>query len=219
VGELVRVEVEDNGIGMTEEIRRHLFDPFYTTKGQSGTGLGMSVAYGIITRHDGAVEVETALGSGTRFLLSFPLSDPGRRDDVEEAVIAPPDARPGRILVIDDEQPIAQLLEDVLRDEGHFVEVAVSGEEGLRLAAAGRYDLVLTDLGMPDMSGWEVASRIRARLPGVPVVLVTGWGTTLTQNEIDRSGVAAVVHKPFEIREVVETTHRVLEQAALLRRS
>jgi PAS domain S-box-containing protein len=218
-GGLVRVEVEDNGVGMTEEIRRHLFDPFYTTKGQSGTGLGMSVAYGIITRHDGTVDVETTLGSGTRFVLEFPAGENERQDEAEEVAVAPTAARPGRILVIDDEQPIAQLLEDVLRGEGHLVEIAMTGAEGLDLATESEYDLVLTDLGMPDMSGWEVASRIRARSPGIPVVLVTGWGTTLTQAEINRSGVAAVVHKPFEITELVETTHRVLEQAALLRRA
>jgi len=218
-GDKVRVEVEDTGVGMTEEIRRHLFDPFYTTKGQSGTGLGMSVAYGIITRHDGTVEVETALGRGTRFMLEFPAIAEERFVEAATADVAPPLARPGRILVIDDEEPIAQLLEDVLSEEGHSVQTAVSGAEGLELAALSEYDLVLTDLGMPDMSGWEVASRIRARSPEVPVVLVTGWGTTISQGEIESSGVAAVVHKPFELKDLVETTHRVLERAALLRRS
>ena len=209
-GKRVHCEVEDTGVGMTEEIRRHLFDPFFTTKGQSGTGLGMSVAYGIVTRHEGSIEVTTALGLGTRFILEFPAFA-GRRDQPSADVeVAPEPCFSGRILVIDDEQPIAELLEDALSAAGHAVEIAVSGSEGIKMAEVSEYDLVLTDLGMPDVSGWEVANRIHANSPGVPVVLVTGWGTTIGADEIRDGGVSAVVHKPFEIKELLETTTRVL---------
>ena len=209
-GSQVRAEVEDSGVGMTEAIRRHLFDPFFTTKGQSGTGLGMSVAYGIVTRHEGGIDVQTVVGSGTKFTLEFPAFT-GERDECEgEEDAMPALVRPARILIIDDEPSIAELLGDALAGEGHTVEIAVSGSEGVELALASRYDLVLTDLGMPDVTGWEVAARIREETPEVPVILVTGWGTTISREEVERSGVAAVVHKPFEIRELLQTTAGVL---------
>ncbi|HXV77677.1 MAG TPA: response regulator [Candidatus Polarisedimenticolaceae bacterium] len=209
-GDKVRSEVEDSGIGMSEVARRHLFDPFFTTKGHSGTGLGMSVAYGIVTRHDGTIEVRSRPGEGTSFTLEFPVCD--RPVDVAggDGAVTPDLVRPGRILVIDDEQPVAQVLEDALTGAGHTVETAGSGREGVERASAAEFDLVLTDLGMPDMSGWEVASEIRAHRPHVPVILVTGWGATLSREEVERSGVSAVVHKPFEIQELIETTGAVL---------
>jgi CheY-like chemotaxis protein/anti-sigma regulatory factor (Ser/Thr protein kinase) len=210
----VRCEVEDTGVGMTEEIRRHLFDPFFTTKGQAGTGLGMSVAYGIVSRHEGSIDVNTALGLGSRFTLEFPACDelPARPSVAVEPRVET--CAPGRILVIDDEQPIAELLEDALSAMGHAVQIATSGREGVRLAGVSAYDLVLTDLGMPDISGWDVATRIRANSPGVPVVLVTGWGSTVSAEEVRDNGIAAVVHKPFEIEELLETTARVLASSA-----
>ncbi len=207
-GSEVHAEVEDTGVGMTEEIRRHLFDPFFTTKGNAGTGLGMSVAYGIVSRHAGTIQVDTALGTGTKFTLTFPVSQIVLDDDAKKVDDAPRPERPARILVIDDEQPIAQLIQDALAIEGHNVEVAISGTEGLKMASVSDYDLILTDLGMPDMSGWEVAAHLREQDPNLPVVLVTGWGTTIDDQEISRSGIAGVVHKPFEIRELVDTVHR-----------
>lgn len=207
-GSEVHAEVEDTGVGMTEEIRRHLFDPFFTTKGNSGTGLGMSVAYGIISRHGGTIQVDTALNKGTRFTLAFPESQVVIDDDHKKVADAPRPERPARILVIDDEQPIAQLIQDALAVEGHNVEVALSATEGLKMASVSDYDLILTDLGMPDMSGWEVASHLREQDPDLPVILVTGWGTTIDDQEISRSGIAGVVHKPFEIRDLVDTVHR-----------
>ena len=122
----------------------------------------------------------------------------------------PQPAHRARILVIDDEEPIAQLLNDALTLAGHTVHVATSGRLGLRLAEDTAFDLVLTDLGMPDISGWEVASRIRERHPQLPVVLVTGWGTTVATDAVERYGIAAVVHKPFEIRELLATADAVL---------
>ncbi len=207
-GSEVHAEVEDTGVGMTEEIRRHLFDPFFTTKGNSGTGLGMSVAYGIISRHGGTIQVDTALNKGTRFTLAFPESQVVIDDDHKKVADAPRPERPARILVIDDEQPIAELIQDALAVEGHNVEVALSATEGLKMASVSDYDLILTDLGMPDMSGWEVASHLREQDPDLPVILVTGWGTTIDDQEISRSGIAGVVHKPFEIRDLVDTVHR-----------
>jgi PAS domain S-box-containing protein len=212
-GDRVLARVEDDGAGMTEEIRRHLFDPFYTTKGRGGTGLGMSVAYGIITRHDGTVDVSSTLDEGTTFTLEFPACAPGTEVPPESPAAEPALALQGRVLVIDDELPIAQLLQDALTEGGHRVEIALSGSKGLEMAARNHYDVVLTDLGMPGMSGWEVARGIRAAAPELPVVLVTGWGMTISQSEVDGAGIAAVVHKPFEILDLLETVRNVLEHS------
>jgi CheY-like chemotaxis protein len=209
-GGRVRSEVEDTGSGMPEETRRHLFDPFFTTKGHSGTGLGMSVAYGIVTRHDGTIEVASRLGAGTRFSIEFPACAAGVEVEQVDVAAKPRQTSVGRILVIDDEAPIAQLLEDALGGVGHTVEIAGSGREGLDLAARSEFDLVMTDLGMPDMSGWEVATKIRSERPDTPVILVTGWGSTLSPEDVQRCGISAVVHKPFEIQEVIDTANAVL---------
>ena len=209
-GDVVHSEVVDTGVGMPDEIRRHLFDPFFTTKGQGGTGLGMSVAYGIVTRHDGTIEVESHLGQGTKFTLGFPACEARIEVRGGDGASLPHLVRPGRILVIDDETSIAQLLEDALTGVGHTVEIAVSGREGVEMATLSDFDLVMTDLGMPDMSGWEVATTIRRERPNVPIVLVTGWGTTLSADEVERCGINAVVHKPFEIQELLDTAARVL---------
>jgi CheY-like chemotaxis protein len=197
---------------MPEDIRRHLFDPFFTTKGRAGTGLGMSVAYGIVSRHEGTIDVATRLGHGTKFTLLFPATAAQVRTGCAGVVTDPEPGRPGRILVIDDEPPIAQLLEDVLTGAGHSVTIAMSGHQGVEMAALSEFDLVLTDLGMPDMSGWEVAGKIRSLHPEVPVILVTGWGTTLSNDEVSRAGVTAVVHKPFEIHELIRAASSVLRE-------
>jgi signal transduction histidine kinase/CheY-like chemotaxis protein len=207
----ILAEVRDTGVGMTEDTRRHLFDPFFTTKGPQGNGLGLSVVYGIVTRHGGRIDVATALGTGTTFLMEFPSAQ-GKivAAGGDGAVMPQTLLRPGKILVIDDEVEIAEVVKDALSAEGHQVETACTGTEGLKLAGSRHFDLVFTDLGMPDMTGWEVAARIKAGDPKLPVVLVTGWGASLDQDEVKRRGISAVVHKPFEIDELIQTAASVL---------
>jgi DNA-binding response OmpR family regulator len=118
--------------------------------------------------------------------------------------------RPGRVLVIDDEPEIAALLEDILTSEGHTVETAVNGADGVKLAKSSHYDMVITDLGMPGLSGWEVARRIRDEVADLPVVLITGWGASLDEDKVRNAGIAEVVQKPFDIDTVLEATARVL---------
>lgn len=213
-GDRIVATVSDTGIGMTEAIRKQLFDPFFTTKGSRGMGLGMSVVYGIVGRHDGKIDVSTELGRGTTFRLEFPASSivaSAVADEDGEDVRA---IRKGRILVIDDEPEVAEVLRDVLVSEGHSVDMAVSAADGIHLATVTPYDIVFTDLGMPDMSGWDVAERIGQARPGVPVALVTGWGSSLDEAEARQRGVSAVVHKPFEISDLARTAARMLAETA-----
>ena len=214
VGDRVIAQVTDTGVGMTEKIRQNIFDPFFTTKGARGMGLGMSVVYGIVTRHGGKIDVETALGKGTTFFLDFP------KTHERYAAIAGTDGaalpqlmRPGRILVVDDEPDVAAVVKDVLATVGHEVDTAISGTEALKMLELTAYDLVFTDLGMPDMSGWEVAERINEERPGLAVVLVTGWGTSLDEADANKRGVTAVVQKPFEIDELLKVAHGVLSKS------
>ena len=213
-GDRVVARVADTGVGMTEHIRQHLFDPFFSTKGARGMGLGMSVVYGIVTRHEGKIDVATALGQGTTFVLDFPASAERHVPVAGNDGAALPDLlRPGRILVVDDEPEVAAVVRDVLASAGHEVDTALSGIDALQMVEVTAYDLVFTDLGMPDMSGWEVAEKLNEAKPGLPVALVTGWGTSLDEADAKRRGVTAVVHKPFEIDELVRVAHRLLSKA------
>ncbi len=209
---LVIAEVTDTGAGMDEETRRHLFDPFFTTKGQGGTGLGLSMVYGIVTRHGGRIDVTSDPEKGTTFFVEFPVAAI-LSDQESEPAVEVNEVPSSRILVIDDEPDIAEILKDVLTAEGHSVEMASGGREGLEKIAASPFDLVFTDLGMPDVSGWEVASTIRDNQPDLPVVLVTGWGATLSEDEITENSIAAVVAKPFDISSLVDVTASILGRA------
>jgi PAS domain S-box-containing protein len=203
--------VADTGVGMSEGVRQNIFDPFFTTKGASGMGLGMSVVYGIVTRHGGTIDVETALGKGTTFTLFFPATHERRVAAAgTDGAALPQLMRPGRILVVDDEPDVAAVVKDVLAMAGHDVDTALSGSAALQMIQLTAYDLVFTDLGMPDMSGWDVAEKINAAKPDLTVALVTGWGTSLDEADAARRGIGAVVHKPFEIDELLATAHRLL---------
>jgi PAS domain S-box-containing protein len=202
--------VADNGIGMSDSVRSHVFDPFFTTKGNRGTGLGLSLVYGIVTRHEGRIDIVTELGEGTTFLLAFPVAGEGVVVVGGDGAAQPSLVRLGRILVIDDEPEVAHVVQDILAAEGHTVDVALSGREGVALVESNAYDLVFTDLGMPDMSGWDVAERLSSLRPELPVALVTGWGTTLDEEDARDRGVVAVVQKPFEIVDLVQATAHIL---------
>jgi len=213
-GEQVMAAVADTGVGMTEGVRQNIFDPFFSTKGASGMGLGMSVVYGIVTRHGGTINVETALGRGTTFTLAFKATRERHAPAAgSDGAALPQLLRPGRILVVDDEPDVAAVVKDVLMMAGHEVDTAISGTVALQMIRLTAYDLVFTDLGMPDMSGWDVAEKINAVKPGLTVALVTGWGTSLDEAEAGKRGISAVVHKPFEIDELLAIAQRLLSKS------
>jgi CheY-like chemotaxis protein len=196
----VTASVSDTGIGMSDDVRARLFDPFFTTKGVKGTGLGLSVTYGIIKAHKGEINVNSHPGQGTTMVIRLPIPSKLRPAPQPKAV---PSAKPGRILIVDDDGVVRDLLSDILRAEGHTVVPASTGREGLRLFRQGAFDLVLTDLGMPEFSGWEVAAAIKAIAPRTPVALVTGWGITLDRAKLKEAGIDLVLNKPFQYRDVM----------------
>ena len=199
------ITIEDTGGGIPLSIKDRIFDPFFTTKGPQSTGLGLSVSYGIINRHHGTIVADSAEGKGTAFTIKLPITAKTEtKEDCPEKVI-PMQARQkkARVLVIDDEAEVRELLRDILSDAGHEVDMAREGCEGIAMFEKQAYDIVLTDLGMPVMSGWEVAGKIRQINKCVPIALVTGWNVVLDDATMHSSGVNLVVHKPFQVEQVL----------------
>lgn len=210
-GTNVFCSMTDTGAGMTEEVRQRVFDPFFTTKGERGTGLGLSVVYGIVTRHGAEIDVQSRVGEGSTFTLRFPSAD-GPCEGVD-GTGAPEFARTARILVIDDEQQVRDALRDLLVRDGHSVTTCANGDEGLAQFEANPFDLVVTDLGMPGLSGWEIARLVKLRRPEVPVAMVTGWGDRFDRNEARAWGVEHVIAKPFRREDIRRVLARALRAA------
>jgi CheY-like chemotaxis protein/anti-sigma regulatory factor (Ser/Thr protein kinase) len=173
-GDTVIVSVTDTGIGMPEHVRRRVFEPFFSTKGEAGSGLGLSMAYSIMRRHGGDIRVDSEPSRGTTFTLTLPAA--GETDAAAPPPSAATPRRSVRILLVDDEPQVLSALTELLEGAGHEVSAAASGAAALRIYVPGRYEVVLTNVGMAGMNGWEVAERIRAVDATVPVLFITGWG-------------------------------------------
>jgi GAF domain-containing protein len=207
------VTVADTGVGIPEAIRGKIFDPFFTTKGPQGTGLGLSMTYGILTRHGARITVESREGRGTTFQLTFA---PGMVPDVEASAPSesPPLGVSLRCLVVDDEPEVGRVLGDVLQTSGHRVVVLADGAEAIAQFRAEPFDLVFTDLAMPRVSGWQVAQAVKETAPAVPVAIVTGFGVELTAEERRTHGVDMVLVKPLKIADVLDAVARAVRWRA-----
>jgi signal transduction histidine kinase/ActR/RegA family two-component response regulator len=204
------ISVADTGVGMTEQVRAHIFDPFFTTKGTKGSGLGLSVSYGIIKRHRGQISVESTPGIGTTFTIVLPCTaETGQAPTPAPSEAQPACSGPLRLLVIDDDEGFRVSMYTALQREGHFVAVASSGEEGLRLFRISTFDVVLTDLGMPGLSGWDVAQAVKQARPRTPVILITGWGVTLTEEDRHRPEIDAILAKPVTAKAVLQALSKL----------
>jgi len=207
-GELVEVTVSDTGIGMPEAVQVRLFEPFFTTKGAKGTGLGLSMVYGIVSRHGGTTKVTSTRGEGTAVTVGLPVAS---EKPVSSA--PPPAAAPSlpclRALVIDDRPFLAETLAQLLRAIGQEAEAVASGEEGLRRLETGCFDLVITDQSLPGMSGYDVASAVKARWPGLPVILITGWLNIVDADRWAGDRVNMVLAKPFTKEQLSQAIAKV----------
>jgi PAS domain S-box-containing protein len=207
----VAIKIEDTGIGIPEEIKERIFDPFFTTKGPQSTGLGMSVSYGIISRHGGTIKVDSTEGKGSTFTINLPVPEKKAHQEKNgEGKPAREEFKKATILVIDDEEPVRNLLYDILEEGGHEVEVACNGSEGVELFKRKEFDLVFTDLGMPGMSGWQVAEEIKKIKRETPVALITGWKVD-QESEMMKNGVDLIVNKPFQLDQVLRLVHEGME--------
>lgn len=188
--------VADTGVGMSEEVRQRALEPFFTTKGPKSTGLGLSTNYGILQRHGGELIVQSAEGQGTTVTIRLPVA-PAVRAPEPALAARPASASSLQILVIDDEVEVRGVLVEMIASLGHTVIQAAEGQEGLDLLTSGKLiDLVLTDLGMPGMNGWEVVRAVKARWPHLPVGLITGWGEEPEATPEQRKEADFVIAKP-----------------------
>ena len=181
-GGTAMILVRDTGVGIPEATQRRIFEPFFSTKGESGSGLGLSMAYSIVKRHGGEIEVESAPGQGTTFTLVFA----GEAPVVHAAppVQAEPGNRVARVLLVDDEPKVRDTLAELLTSSGHQVTPVPGGTAALAELARTRFDAVISNLGMAGMNGWELAERVRANDGTIPILFVTGWG--LREEEMAR---------------------------------
>ena len=204
------VDIEDTGSGMPPDVASRIFEPFFTTKGPKGSGLGLSVSWGIINSSGGTVTVASRPGAGTCLTVRLPIPD--ALPDEPAGSIVPTPAIRARVLVIDDEEPVRQVLADMLEDMGHAVTQVESGAEGLERAAVESFDLVITDLSMPGMSGWEVAAAIGRDHPDVPVGMITGWGEQVDSGQATRHRLKFVLAKPFMLDDIVRAVSGALDR-------
>jgi PAS domain S-box-containing protein len=201
------VEVEDNGVGMDEETRRRCLEPFFTTKGERGTGLGLAMVYGVVQRHDADFEIESMAGKGTTVRLSFAVPVAGAADRAPETPRPVPSK--ASILIVDDDPLIIRVLCEVLKKDGHEVIAANGGKAGIDAFSAAQrqgkpFDVVITDLGMPRVDGRRVASFVKSASQATPVILLTGWGQRLLAEGDVSPHVDRVLSKPTKIGELRE---------------
>lgn len=212
-------EVADTGIGMPDEIRLHIFDPFFTTKREKGKGFGLSGAYAIVDRHGGAIGVESNVGKGTTFTIWLPVA--GQAIEPAPAVSsrpqttsAPRPADGAKILVVDDSEEVREVLRELLSRHGHTVVTCPDGESGVVELEKRSFDLAMLDLGLPGMSGLEVAQRLKHRWPATPVALMTGYGDHMGPDDAKSSDVDFVLAKPFSLDQLRSVVEHALSQGS-----
>ncbi len=212
----VELAVSDTGEGMSADVRARIFDPFFTTRSPQRAGLGLSVVHGIVGRHQGRIEVQSEVGRGTTITLALPeaLSRPAGARALPMPTVRQP-ARTGQILVIEDEEHLRWMLVDALVNAGHTAKSAANGLDGLSLFQQDTFDVVITDLSMPERSGLDVAREVKQLNPKVPVIMITGWGDVVSPERIGDSGVDLILNKPFKMDRVLG----VVDQALGLRQS
>jgi GAF domain-containing protein/ActR/RegA family two-component response regulator len=209
----VDVIVADTGVGIPADVRDRIFDPFFTTKGPKGTGLGLSMTYGIVSRHGGFVTVDSEDGRGSTFRLSFPSAAMVEPPPAPAPRVATGPVRQLRCLVVDDEEPVRAMLADAVESAGHRATVVEGGAEAIARFRAEPFDVVLTDLAMPRVSGWQVARAVKQIAPRVPVFLVTGFGIELSPEERRAHGVDVILVKPLQIQEILDALAEAARKA------
>ena len=212
-GAYLQLTVSDNGKGIDPAVRDKIFDPFFTTKKPGeGTGLGLSVVYGIVKDHGGVIAVESEPGQGTTFTVSLPLIEIDHRHEGQETAIIPKGS--GCILLVDDEEPIASLGQAMLTSLGYDVSVQLSSSEALStfLAHPERYDLVITDMTMPNMTGASLAKEMLKIRPGLPIIMTTGFSERINEEEAKKIGIREFIMKPVSLPVIAQAVKKIMDR-------
>ncbi len=214
-GEQAVLEISDTGVGMDEQTRKRCLEPFFSTKGQLGTGLGLAMVYGVMERHEGRIEIDSEPGKGTTMRLIFPVRKLDKTQQTHSAGDVPPG--PFRILCIDDEPSVRKLLGKMLELDRHQVQTTDGGKAGLEAfrAAHGQgqpFDVVITDLGMPYLDGREVAKILKREFPSTPIIMLTGWGVFMKDDGWELTHVDGILSKPPSLQDLRAMLHRVVHR-------
>jgi CheY-like chemotaxis protein len=211
-GPYVRLSITDTGKGMDKNTMERIFEPYFTTRSEGkGTGLGLSVVHCIVKNLDGAIKVYSEPGKGTTFQVYFPRMEIEIRQDLETGKCIPRGTE--HILLVDDESDVLELTEEILEDLGYTVTTRISGTEALKIFRENpdTFDLLITDLTMPEMNGKELAVQVSEIRPGFPMILCTGFSTEMTKEEESPKVIHAYINKPILIQEIAETIRRILD--------
>jgi len=219
----IRIVVADNGPGIPDAIMERIFDPFFTTKGPGkGTGLGLSICYSIVEEHKGKIRVETKAGKGSRFIVDLPVvrcSDPVHPKPAEAPVVEQEAEAPTRrLLIVDDEPGIVDVLKRALDEKGFQTESACNGAEALSRLASSEYDLIISDICMPEMSGEKLHAAISERYPHLQERIIFVTGDTVSpssRNFLEKSG-ARWLNKPFDISEIERIVISTLREGSVV---
>ena len=211
-GPNVRIEVTDTGTGMSDEAAARCLEPFFSTKGDQGTGLGLAMVYGIMQRHGGTIEIKSELGKGTTFALVLPATD--QQAEVSDIGGVAEMNRTLNILVVDDQEIICELIAAHLSADGHNAVIVSDPTEAMACFDAGAFDLVITDQSMPGLSGEQLAIKIRERSPSTHIIMLTGFGDDLLTNGKAPEGIEWVLSKPVSSDELRRAIFEVTSQHA-----
>ena len=210
----VFLSIADTGTGMTDEVKTKIFDPFFTTK-KKGMGLGMSVVYGIVKRHKGTIEVQSQPGKGSTFTLKFPATaeelppQPSSNDDAGKRKST------YRILLVEDELVIGKILKNLLSDNGYIVRYVNEGRKAIDLLSKECFDLMLCDIGLPDVSGWDIIKFIETVEKKPKIGVISGFPDVREQYKNGQLlAFDFVITKPYELEEVLSSVRRVFDNTA-----
>ena len=208
-GKTARFWIADTGAGMPADVIARIFEPFYTTKGERGTGLGLSASHGIIENHSGDINVISEPGKGTRFEVILPLHEASAPVAVVPVAQAG-NNKPARVLVVEDEEKVRVLLNDAFRAEGHDVTEATTGAEALKQLDKSEFDLMVCDLGLPELSGLHVARWVKEFRPDLPVIIATGFAEMIAEEDYQKARIDDVIRKPYALADVLNRAHALL---------
>ena len=186
----IYIKVADNGTGMDAETAKRIFDPYFTTKGHLGIGLGLSMVYAIVNRHGGEVSVDSTPGEGTVFTIKLAEM----KDSVTKTEVS--------IMIVEDDGNLRSVLYDIFSEWSEDISLAESYSEASQFLSNKIFDLVLTDLGLPDQDGWKIADLIQSTSPDCFIVPMTGWNEEISKQELMSRGLTEILKKPFNIQQV-----------------